>query len=187
MFYDTDKDGVKESILSYYKNKAADKIISTSTNGCIWSWAKKEHDYPIDKDNLKKHSFIVDRNCDGEFDDIYHYDQSIDDVPPRCLKGKYLPPSLDGFTFVQKWDDDWNENGTLDSLIKQFKNFRRDIVTVFYKRNTNTIWAWSLDTYGDKDSELNANYAIVDTNGDGKFNKRYNLGEDVKAPMWVEN
>ena len=81
---DKDKDGVKESVISFYKNSQGDKILKTRTNNQIWKWGEKSHNYPQDKDNITKNYIIIDTDCDGKFD-AKHNLESVDSIP-SCLK-----------------------------------------------------------------------------------------------------
>lgn len=84
MPYDADDDGVKESSLTMYKNSQGDKIFKTKTNGEVWTWAKKSHNYSQDKNDITKNYAIVDSDCDGVFDTKYDTTTNIDF--PSCLK-----------------------------------------------------------------------------------------------------
>lgn len=101
-------------------------------------------------------------------------------------KGNFKIPSLKGYNFDIKWNDDWDEDGKVDTIIKNYKNSEGDSISKAYKKGTNRIWAWSLNTANDNNSNIVKNYVIADTNDDGNFDTQYSLDEDVPLPSWVE-
>ena len=100
--------------------------------------------------------------------------------------GNFKKPSLKGYSFQQAWDDDWNENGIKDTTIKLYKNSRGNAISKAYKKGSNQIWGWSLNTNNDNNKNILKNYVIVDTDGDGDFDTRYSLNDDVPLPSWVK-
>ena len=101
-------------------------------------------------------------------------------------KGTFQPPSLKGYSFDKKFNIDWDEDGKIDTTIRNYKNSKGDIVAKFHKKGTNKIWACGIDSYRDDDSDITKNYTLVDTNNDGKFDTRYDMVEDMPLPNWVK-
>lgn len=84
VFTDLDEDGVKESVVSFYKNSKNDKITKSVVDGKIWRWAEKSHKYPHDKNDISKNYVIIDSDCNGVFDTKYDLETEYDF--PACLK-----------------------------------------------------------------------------------------------------
>ena len=95
-------------------------------------------------------------------------------------QGAYTPAAMDGFVKVQEYDADGNEDGTRETRIRRYRNLDGD--KVFDMVTQGKLWAWSLDSYGDDDTDLEKNYVIRDSNCDGEFDERYTIDAEFKVP-----
>jgi len=79
---DGDGDGVKETHVVHYNNRAGDKLFSMTTNGRLWAWSLKT---PGDAAPNSAWNYVIrDSNCDGVFDEKYGLDEEFH--VPDCLK-----------------------------------------------------------------------------------------------------
>jgi len=74
---DINKNGIKETHVVIYRNADTDNITSLSTNGRIWAWKVKSHNYPVDKDDFSKNYVIRDSSCSSpsKFNEKYTLDE----------------------------------------------------------------------------------------------------------------
>ena len=100
--------------------------------------------------------------------------------------GNFKRPSLKGYSFDKVFYMDMNEDGTNDTKIEIYKNNNGDKVLKSYKKGTNEIWSWGLDSTNDNNSNIQKNYIVVDTDGDGSFDTKYKLEEEIPLPSWVK-
>jgi len=84
---DINKDGVKETHVTMYKNSDGGKILKiTSLNGTVWAWAVRSSYWPKDKEDLTKNYTLRDSNCDGVFDEKLKNDEAY--KVPDCLRDR---------------------------------------------------------------------------------------------------
>lgn len=77
---DGDGDGIKETHVRRYINKAGDTAFSMTTSGTLWAWSLDTKD---DDADIRKNYVIRDSNCDTVFDERYSLDAQF--TVPACL------------------------------------------------------------------------------------------------------
>jgi hypothetical protein len=77
-----DGDGVKETHVVHYQDRAGDKLFSMTTKGRLWAWSLKTSGDAAP--NSAWNYVIRDSNCDGVFDEKYSLDEQFQ--VPDCLK-----------------------------------------------------------------------------------------------------
>ncbi len=105
-------------------------------------------------------------------------------VPPvasgRMQKGMYFPPELPDYELHNEYDDDGDGDGVNETHVRRYINTAGD--TAFSMTTQGTLWAWSLDTKGDDDSDIHKNFVIRDSNCDKVFDERYSLDAQFLVP-----
>ena len=102
--------------------------------------------------------------------------------------GEFPGPSLEGYELERIKHIDKNEerDGEQETLVEIF-NDGEDHYVLRYTTN-GVVWAWGI--IGDHESgpeNTTSNFAIRDSNGDGKFDQRYVGTEEFFLPAWVYN
>ncbi|UCE75597.1 MAG: hypothetical protein JSU62_06700 [Gammaproteobacteria bacterium] len=95
-------------------------------------------------------------------------------------KGMYFKPDLSGFGLHNEYDDDGDGDGIKETHVRRYINGAGD--TAFSMTTHGTLWAWSLDTKGDDDSDIHKNFVIRDSNCDKVFDERYSLDAQFHVP-----
>jgi len=95
-------------------------------------------------------------------------------------KGMYFEPDLGDYGLHNEYDDDGDGDGVNETHVRRYIN--SDGNTAFSMTTHETLWAWSLDTKADDDSDIKKNYVIRDSNCDGVFDERYGLGAEFHVP-----
>lgn len=72
--------------------------------------------------------------------------------------GNFKKPSLKGYTYQMQWLSDWDKNGINETRTKLYRNSAGNENAKLFKKGTNKIWGYLLDTYGDDDSDITKNY-----------------------------
>jgi hypothetical protein len=86
---DGDGDGVKETHVRRYINKAGDSAFSMTTNGKLWAWSLDTKGG--DDSDIKKNYVIRNSNCDSVFDERYNLNAEFH--VPDCLLEEGKPES----------------------------------------------------------------------------------------------
>ncbi len=92
----------------------------------------------------------------------------------------YFKPELKEFTLHNEYDDDGDGDGVNETRVQRYINKQGD--TVFSMTTGDRLWAWSLNTQGDDDTDIRKNYVIRDSNCDGVFDERYSLDAEFHVP-----
>lgn len=87
---------------------------------------------------------------------------------------------MEGFVKIQEYDGDGDNDGKKETRIRRFKNLNGD--RMFTMTTNDQLWAWSLDSVGDEDSQIDKNYVLRDGDCDGFFDERYRLDEAFNLP-----
>ena len=95
-------------------------------------------------------------------------------------KGVFFQPDLQGYTLENEYDDDGDGDGVNETHIRRYTNSAGD--SAFSMSTGGTLWAWSLDTNGDDDSDIHKNYVARDSNCDKVFDERYSLDAEFHVP-----
>jgi hypothetical protein len=98
----------------------------------------------------------------------------------RMEKGMYFPPEMPGYELHNEYDDDGDGDGIKETHVRRYINSAGD--TAFSMTTRGTLWAWSLDTKGDDDSDIHKNFVIRDSNCDKVFDERYSLDAQFHVP-----
>jgi len=98
----------------------------------------------------------------------------------RMEKGMFFPPELPDYQLHNEYDDDGDGDGTKETHVRRYINPNGD--SAFSLTTNGTLWAWSLDTKGDDDSDTHKNYVIRDSNCDKVFDERYSLDAQFHVP-----
>ena len=98
-------------------------------------------------------------------------------------KGVFFRPDLEGYTLENEYDDDGDGDGVNETHIRRYTNSAGD--SAFSMTTGDTLWAWSLDTKGDDDSDIHKNYVARDSNCDKVFDERYSLDAQFHVPDCV--
>jgi len=78
---DGDGDGIKETHVRRYINKAGDSVFSMTTNDKLWAWSLDTK--AGDDSDIKKNFVIRNSNCDSVFDERYSLNAEYH--VPTCL------------------------------------------------------------------------------------------------------
>lgn len=98
--------------------------------------------------------------------------------------GVFQPPSLDGYTKDREFDVDVNEDGINETHVVKYVNTAQDII---YKYTTNgKTWAWGAGVNSGDKSDITKNYAVRDSNCDGKFDEKYTRTEEFYLPSCLK-
>ena len=81
---DGDGDGIKETHVRRYINKAGDSVFSMTTNYKLWAWSLETK--AGDDADIKKNYVIRNSNCDSVFDERYSLNAEYH-VPSCLLQG----------------------------------------------------------------------------------------------------
>jgi hypothetical protein len=103
---------------------------------------------------------------------------------PAVSKGDYAAPSLDRFLLVSSSDEDGNEDGVNETHVRRYRSPEGD--RIFSMTSQDRLWAWSLDTHGDDDKDVERNYVIRDSDCDGRFDERYSMDQQFLLPECLE-
>jgi len=95
-------------------------------------------------------------------------------------KGMYFPPELPDYELHNEYDDDGDGDGIKETHVRRYINSAGD--SAFSMTTHGTLWAWSLDTKGDDDSDIHKNFVIRDSNCDKVFDERYSLDAQFHVP-----
>lgn len=98
----------------------------------------------------------------------------------RMQKGMYFPPELPDYQLHNEYDDDGDGDGIKETHVRRYINSAGD--SAFSMTTNGTLWAWSLDTKGDDDSDIHKNFVIRDSNCDKVFDERYSLDAQFHVP-----
>jgi len=98
----------------------------------------------------------------------------------RMQKGMYFRPELPDYELQTEYDDDGDGDGMKETHVRRYSNPNGD--SAFSMTTNGILWAWSLDTKGDDDSDIHANYVIRDSNCDKVFDQRYSLDAQFQVP-----
>ena len=99
-------------------------------------------------------------------------------------KGDFAAPEMAKYVSVGESDGDGDGDGIKETHITRYRSLAGD--RVFSMSSKDTLWAWSLDTGGDDDGDLNANYVIRDSDCDGVFDERYGIDEEFHVPTCLK-
>ncbi len=95
-------------------------------------------------------------------------------------KGLFFKPELADFGLHNEYDDDGDGDGVNETHVRRYINSKGD--TAFSMTTSGQLWAWSLDTRGDDDSDIRKNHVIRDSNCDKVFDERYRLDAQFHVP-----
>ena len=98
-------------------------------------------------------------------------------------KGVYFQPELEGYALHNEYDADGDGDGLNETHVRRYINTAGD--SAFSMTTGDTLWAWSLDTKGDDDSDIHKNYVVRDSNCDKVFDERYSLDAQFHVPDCV--
>jgi hypothetical protein len=99
-------------------------------------------------------------------------------------RGVYFQPELEGYALHNEYDDDGDGDGVNETHVRRYINSTGD--TAFSMNTGGEVWAWSLDTKGDDDSDIHKNYVVRDSNCDKVFDERYSLDAQFHVPACLE-
>jgi hypothetical protein len=105
-------------------------------------------------------------------------------APGRIEKGVFFRPELPDYQLHNEYDDDGDGDGVKETHVRRYINSVGD--SAFSLTTHETLWAWSLDTKGDDDSDIHKNYVIRDSNCDKVFDERYSLDAQFHVPACLE-
>lgn len=100
-----------------------------------------------------------------------------------AVKGVFQAPAIDTFILHGESDGDGDGDGVNETHIRRYLNKAGD--SVFSMTSGEKLWAWSLNTSGSDDSDLDKNYVIRDSNCDGTFDEKYRLDEEFHVPECI--
>ena len=96
----------------------------------------------------------------------------------------HATPSLDRFMLVSSSDDDGDGDGVNETHVRRYRNPEGD--KIFSMTTQDRLWAWSLDTHGDDDTNIDQNYVVRDSDCDGRFDERYPLDAQFQVPTCLK-
>jgi hypothetical protein len=99
-----------------------------------------------------------------------------------ATKGVFQAPDITTFILHGESDGDGNGDGVKETHIRRYLNKAGD--SVFSMTSGENLWAWSLNTKGSDD--LDINYVIRDSNCDGIFDEKYGLDEEFHVPDCID-
>ena len=100
----------------------------------------------------------------------------------QAVATNFEPPKLDGFNLHAERDADGDKDGVNETHIRQYFNTLGDSIVSMTTKGR--IWAWSLNTRGNKSDVRN--YVIRDGNCDGQFSEIYGLNDEFHVPDCVK-
>lgn len=101
--------------------------------------------------------------------------------PARAMeKGTFEPPELTRFLLINTEEADGDGDGIKETRILHYQDVAGD--KLFSMTTKGQLWAWSLETPGEKQVVSGWNYVIRDSNCDGVFDEKYSLDEDFHVP-----
>lgn len=175
---DVDENGIHETNVTMYKNAFNEKVYQLVTMTRKWAFGVYTK-----KNNIEGNYTIIDSDCDGRFDKMFDTDTDLS-IPP-CLQGKYIPPDLTDFQLEKEFDSDGDDDGIKETHVRLYKNYSDDSISSM--TTNDKLWAWSLDTNGDDDRDKANNYIIVDSDCNGRFDKKYGLSEKCPLPSCAKD
>ena len=95
-------------------------------------------------------------------------------------KGMFFKPDLTDYALHNESDDDGDGDGVNETNVRRYINKQGD--TAFSMTTNDKLWAWSLDTKADDDSDIKKNYVIRNSNCDSVFDERYSLNAEFHVP-----
>lgn len=98
--------------------------------------------------------------------------------------GFFRGPGMEGYVKIQEYAADGDKDGEKETLVRRFKNLDGD--RMFTMTTKEHLWAWSLDTAGDDDTQIEKNNVLRDSDCDGLFDERYSLDEPFDLPDCVK-
>ncbi len=100
-----------------------------------------------------------------------------------AVKGVFKAPAISTFILHGENDGDGDGDGVKETHIMRYLNRAGD--SVFSMASGEQLWAWSLNTNGSDETDLNKNYVILDSNCDGIFDEKYRLDEEFHVPECI--
>ena len=98
--------------------------------------------------------------------------------------GFFKGPGMEGFVKIEVYEADGDGDGEKETTVRRFRNIAGD--SMFTMTTGEKLWAWSLDSVGDDDSDIAVNYVLRDKDCDGRFDQRYRLDEEFTPPDCVK-
>jgi hypothetical protein len=98
--------------------------------------------------------------------------------PQFAFASPFTPPDLTGFRQNSERTADGDADGVDETMIVQYLNANGDSIVSMSTKGR--LWAWSLETRGNKSSVHN--YVIRDSDCDGTFDEVYSLDEQFHVP-----
>jgi hypothetical protein len=95
-------------------------------------------------------------------------------------KGMFFKPELNDYALHNEYDDDGDGDGVKETHVRRYINSKGD--SAFSLTTNDKLWAWSLDTKADDDSDIKKNYVIRNSNCDSVFDERYSLNAEFHVP-----
>ena len=99
-------------------------------------------------------------------------------------KGMFFKPNLEGFALHNESDADGDGDGVNETHVRRYINKAGD--TVFSMTTNDKLWAWSLDTKGDDDSDIKKNFVIRNSDCNSVFDERYSLDAEYHVPTCLQ-
>jgi len=103
---------------------------------------------------------------------------SLCGYPQLAAASPFTPPDLSGFKQHNERSADGDADGVKETLIVQYLNANGDSIVSMSTKGR--LWAWSLETRGNKSSVHN--YVIRDSDCDGTFDEVYSLEDQFHVP-----
>jgi len=100
-------------------------------------------------------------------------------------KGVFFKPELKDFALHNESDEDGDGDGVNETHVRRYINKAGD--TAFSMTTNDKIWAWSLNTKADDDSDVRKNYVIRNSNCDSVFDERYSLNAEFHVPPCLQD
>jgi hypothetical protein len=94
--------------------------------------------------------------------------------------GLHQPPDLAGFLLVGEEDADGDGDGVNETHVRRYRNTAGD--SIFSMTTSGRLWAWSLESGTEGDTDPVRNYVLRDSDCDGSFDELYGLSDEFHLP-----
>ncbi len=94
--------------------------------------------------------------------------------------GVHQPPDLGGFLLIGEEDADGDGDGVNETHVIRYRNPAGD--SIFSMTTNGRLWAWSLESGTEGDTDPVRNYVLRDSDCDGSFDELYGLSDEFHLP-----
>ncbi len=94
--------------------------------------------------------------------------------------GAHQPPDLGGFLLIGEEDADGDGDGVNETHVRRYRNTAGD--SIFSMTTNGRLWAWSLESGTEGDTDPVRNYVLRDSDCDGSFDELYGLSDEFRLP-----